>query len=144
MKNIKFKFFQKKGIFIIPFIFFVFLACIIRPIKIVTENFEKIIICWVWDRGEVDFTNSVTGGKVKIIFNMKNGFNNFKMITDEKTENYYTSGTYDINKFLIKEKKNEMFFCSIIGMRIKLGSYQFLLKNNCASVEVLWPPKVIF
>ncbi len=98
----------------------------------------------MWDKGEVNFTNSVTGGKVKIIFDFKKGFNDYKMITDEKTENYYTSGTYDINKFLQKEKENKMFFCSIVGMKLKFGKYNFILKNNCATVEVLWPPKILF
>ena len=138
------RFFLKKGIFIIPFIFFVFLAGALRPVKIVTDNYKKIIFCWMWDKGEIDFTNSVTGGKVRIVFNLKKGFDDYKMITDEKTENYYTSGTYDINSLLKNEKEKKMFFCSIVGMEIKIGSYRIKLKNDCAKLEVLWPPKVIF
>jgi len=136
--------FFKKGIFIIPFLFCLFLIVAARPIRITTDNFKKVFFCWMWDKGEVDFTNSVTGGKVRILFSLKNGFKNFKMLTDEKTENYYTSGTYDINKLLQKEKENQMFFCSIVGMKLKFGNYNLTLKNNCATVEVLWPPKIHF
>ncbi len=135
MKN---KNFFIKGI-LIPFIFLFLFFLVFRPVKLITDNGSKILLCWAWDKGLVEFTNSVTGGKVKIIFNLLWGFDDFKMLTDEKTEDYYTSGTYDINRFLKSEKRNKLFFCTIVGMKIQLGRYSFNLKNNCATLEVLWP-----
>ena len=137
------KFFSKKGI-LIPFLFFIFFLILFRPVKLVTDNYSKILYCWAWDKGLVHFTNSVTGGDVKIKFSLLWGFNNFKMITDEKTENYYTSGTYNINNLLSKEHEREMFFCSIVGMDIHIGKYNIKLKNNCATLEVLWPLRIKF
>lgn len=133
----------RKGI-LIPFLFFVLFLIIFRPVKLVTDENSKILFCWIWDKGIVEFTNSVTGGNVKIKFNLLWNFNNFKMVTDEKTEDYYTSGTYSINNFLAGEKRNKMFFCSIVGMKIKIGNYTIFLKNNCATLEVLWPPIIHF
>ena len=139
MKN----FLKKKGI-LIPFLFFVLFLLVFRPVKLTTDNDTKFLYCWAWDKGLVHFTNSVTGGDVKIKFSLLWGFRNFKMITDEKTEDYYTSGTYNINDLLKKEYKRKMFFCSIIGMTIKIGRYNIKLKNNCATMEMLWPPRKIF
>jgi hypothetical protein len=142
MKNIKYK----KGVVITLFfiIIFSFLFIYIRPVKITTDNYEKIIFLWAWSKGKVEFTNSVTGGKVKILFDLSDYFNHFYMDTDEKTENYYTSGTYDINNFLKKEKERELFYCSIVGIKVTLGTFSTEVKNNCITLEVLWPPEKIF
>ena len=126
-----------KGIFIL-FVFFLFLIFFFRPIKLVTDTYSKILFCWSWNKGNVEFINSVTGGKVNILFDLNNGFSHFKMKTDEKTENYYTSGTYNINEFLKKEKRNKLDFCSIKGMNIKIGLYTIKVKNSCATLEVIW------
>ena len=136
---------KKRVIFTLFFIFlFAFVFIYIRPVKITTDKKEKVLLLWAWDKGKVEFTNSVTGGKVKILFDLSDYFNHFYMDTDEKTENYYTSGTYSINKLLKKEKERELFYCSIVGIKITLGKYSTEVKNSCIQLEVLWPPKTIF
>ncbi len=129
-------------------LFFLFLIFFIsffgRIVKLTTDNNEKLLFLWSWDKGVVEFTNSVTGGNVKIHFDLTNRFNHFKMVTDEKTENYYTSGTYNINDLLKTEQENKLFYCSIVGIKFKLGHFKTLIKNSCLSLELLWPPKTIF
>ncbi len=121
-----------------------FLLFTVRILKITTDNKENLMFFWSWDKGVVEFTNSVTGGNVKIHFDLNKGFSHFNMETDEKTENYYTSGTYDINDFLKKENETSLFYCSIVGIRFQLGKYETKIKNSCLSLEILWPPKKIF
>ncbi len=137
---------KKKGVIITLFFIFLFsfLFIYVRPVKIITDKYEKVILLWAWTKGRVEFTNSVTGGKVKILFDLSDEFNHFRMDTDEKTENYYTSGTYDINNLLKKEKERELFYCSIVGIKVTLGSFSTEVKNSCITLEVLWPPKKIF
>ncbi len=129
---------------IIALFFIVIIALLIRPVKITTDNFSKTYILWAFEKGDAEFINSVTGAKVKISFTLKNVFQDFYMKTDEKTENYYTSGFYDINKLLKKEKKDELYYCSVKGIKLTLGSYKFNIKNNCLKVKVLWSPNKLF
>jgi hypothetical protein len=137
---------DKKRVAITLFFIFLFsfLFIYIRPVKITTDQFEKVVLLWAWDKGKVEFTNSVTGGKVKILFDVSDYFNHFQMDTDEKTENYYTSGTYDINNFLKREKKRKLFYCSVVGITISIGKFSTKVKNSCITLEVLWPPEKIF
>lgn len=129
--------FWTKGILVL-FVFFLFLIIFFRPVRLTTYSNSKILFCWAWDRGNIEFINSVTGGRVNITFNLKNGFSHFEMNTDEKTEDYYTSGIYNINDILKKENRQKLNFCSIKGMDIKIGAHNIRVKNSCASLEVLW------
>ncbi len=136
---------KKRVIITLFFIFLIsFIIIYIRPVKITTDKYEKVVLLWAWDKGKVEFTNSVTGGKVKILFDLSDDFNHFKMLTDEKTENYYTSGTYNINNLLKKEKEKRLLYCSIVGIKVSLGKFQTEVKNSCITLEVLWPPEKIF
>ncbi len=123
-----------KGILVLLPILFFF-------VKIVKINGKYIICSPLNSKGEADFINSVTSAPVKIFFKIKNGFTDFKMITDEKTENYYTSGLYSINGKLKKEEKRDLSFCSIKGINVKICGKIFIVKNNCLFMEVIWPPE---
>ena len=137
--------YKRRVVITLFFLFLIFfIAFFGRLVKLTTDNNEKLLFLWSWDKGVVEFTNSVTGGNVKIRFDLTNRFNHFNMETDEKTENYYTSGTYNINALLKNEQENELFYCSIVGIKFKLGHFKTLIKNSCLTLEILWPPKTIF
>ena len=124
--------------------FIVLLSLLLRPVQITTDNGSRIYILTVFNKGKAEFINSVTGAKVEIFFSLKNHFQDFYMKTDEKTENYYTSGLYNINNLLKNEKKDVLNYCSIKGITLTLGTHKFNIKNDCLEVKLLWSPSKIF
>ncbi len=124
--------------------FIVIISFFLRPVKVTTDKGSKVYLLTSLSKGKAEFINSVTGAKVEIFFSLKNSFQDFYMKTDEKTENYYTSGLYNINDFLKKEKKDELNYCSVKGITLTLGTHKFNIKNDCLKVKLLWSPSKIF
>jgi len=61
------------------------------------------------------------------------------MGTDIKTLNYYTSGSYDINNLLSKERKDKLSYCSMIGISLSIRDSKIEISNDCINMEVVWP-----
>jgi len=101
---------------------------------------DRLVWLWAWQHGDVRFTNSVTGGPVDIGFGLATGFDRFHMATDEKTENYYTSGTYRINDRLRPQRTRTQRYCTVVGMTVTLGSRRYRLADDCLEMDLLWPP----
>lgn len=127
-------------LFLISILLVVCFVVFSRPVVITTDRGKAYFLFWSWDRGKVEFINSVTGAKVVISFSLSRDFNHFHMKTNEATENYYTDGTYDINKRLKKERRTSLSFSSMKGMKLTLGSKVFNIKNESLKVELLWSP----
>jgi hypothetical protein len=131
----------KKRTLVLFLIFIPIILCFVifsRPVMITSDQGKAFFLFWSWDRGKVEFINSVTGGKVDISFSLSKDFNDFYMKTNEATENYYTDGTYNINERLKKERRTSLSFSSMKGMKLILGDKVFDIKNDSLKVELLW------
>jgi len=117
-----------------------FLALLARPVRLDGDHGSQMLWLWAWQRGDVTFTNSVTGGPVRISFDLRTGFDHFRMATDEKTENYYTSGTYRINARLSPQRTRSLDYCSVVGMDVTLASHHYPVLDSCLEIQLLWPP----
>lgn len=100
----------------------------------------RLVWLWAWQHGSVTFTNSVTGGPVDIRFGLASGFDRFRMRTDEKTEDYYTNGTYRINGRLRPQRTRTQRYCTVVGMAVTLGTHHYELADDCLEIDLLWPP----
>jgi hypothetical protein len=109
---------------------------------ITSDGGKDLFWLWGWDKGKVEFVNSVTGGKVDIYFSLTHEFDHFYMKTDEKTENYYTDGTYDINERLKSERRRTLSFSSMKGIKLTLADKVFNIKNGSLEVQLLWPTEI--
>ena len=121
----------------------VLLLALARPVRLHTDqgtSGDRVLWLWAWQSGDVAFTNSVTGGPVRIAFDLRTGFDRFRMRTDEKTENYYTSGTYRINARLRPQRTRSLDYCTVVGMDVRLGGYRTTLRDRCLEITLLWPP----
>ncbi|SFM43412.1 hypothetical protein [Thermodesulforhabdus norvegica] len=116
------------------------LACLPRIVEIDQDDRTGLILVWPWSSGFVEFVNSVTGGRVLISFKPVWKFSHFRAYTDDSTENYYTSGTYEWNGLLGTESESELRYCSIQGIRFKLGSFEQEVINGCLRARIVWPP----
>jgi hypothetical protein len=131
----------KKRTLVLFLISLLIVACFItfsRPVVITSDRGKAFYLFWSWDKGNIEFINSVTGAKVHISFSLSRDFNDFHMKTNEATENYYTDGTYDINEGLKKERRTTLSFSSMKGMKLTLGDKVFNIKNDSLKVELLW------
>ncbi len=118
----------------------VLILALARPVRLDGDHGSRTLWLWAWQTGSVAFTNSVTGGPVTIRFDLRTGFDHFHMQTDEKTENYYTSGTYRINARLAPQRTRSLDYCTVVGMDIALGPYRTSLRDSCLEIHLLWPP----
>jgi len=118
----------------------VLILVLARPVRLSGDAGDHVLWLWAWQSGEVAFTNSVTGGPVDIRFELRSGFDHFRMLTDEKTENYYTSGTYRINARLAPQRTRSLDYCTVVGMTVRLGSHHATLRDSCLEITLLWPP----
>lgn len=118
----------------------VLLLALARPVRLDTDHSSSTVWLWAWQQGSVAFTNSVTGGPVRITFDLRTGFDHFRMLTDEKTENYYTSGTYRINARLSPQRTRSLDYCSVVGMDVTLASHRYSVQDSCLEIRLLWPP----
>jgi hypothetical protein len=97
---------------------------------------------WSWNKGKIEFVNSVTGAKVDIYFSLTHDFNHFYMQTNAETEDYYTGGTYNINERLKNERRSALSFSSVKGIKLTLADKVFNIKNDSLKVELLWSPEL--
>jgi hypothetical protein len=125
-------------LFLILILLVIFFIKFSRPIMITSDKGEVFFLFWSWDKGKVEFVNSVTGAKVEIYFSLAHDFNDFYMKTNEETENYYTSGTYNINERLKNERRSVLAFSSVKGIKLTLADKVFNIKNDSLKVELLW------
>ncbi|MFN4070374.1 MAG: hypothetical protein ACK4HT_02250 [Thermus caldifontis] len=93
-----------------------------------------------WERGQVEFVNSVTGKPVLLEFHLPWAFQGFRAFTDPETEAYYTGGEYPWNQALAKERRKALAYCSEVGLALKLGDTWFRVERGCLRVHLLWPP----
>jgi hypothetical protein len=125
-------------LFLILILLVIFFIKFSRPIMITSDKGEAFFLFWSWDKGKIEFVNSVTGAKVEIYFSLAHDFNDFYMKTNEETENYYTSGTYNINERLKNERRSVLAFSSVKGIKLTLADKVFNIKNDSLKVELLW------
>lgn len=125
------------GLFIAALIF---LSAFIRPVKITTEAGSSTLTLWAWQKGRIDFINSVTGHPVAIHFAMPWHFSGFGAETDAGTEEYYTMGLYRWNDRLAKESTRNINYCSEVGVAITFGNKVIRTKGGCINATLLWPP----
>lgn len=111
-----------------------------RPVHVHGDQIDQRVWLWAWQHGSVAFTNSVTGAPVRIDFGFLTGIDQQRMLTDEKTENYYTSGTYDLNQRLRGRRTRKLAYCSVVGIDVTLASHRYALADSCLEIRLLWPP----
>ncbi|OQX27171.1 MAG: hypothetical protein BWK80_06670 [Desulfobacteraceae bacterium IS3] len=129
---------MRKRLFLI-FIAPVCLFPILRPAVITTDDHTGLLMLLRWQSGHIRFVNSVTEKPVMIHFRIRDKFRDFLFLTDETTENYYTSGFCDLNESLSAEATDTLRFCSVKGMSLRLGWHEFYLKDGgCLEVKLLW------
>jgi hypothetical protein len=112
----------------------------IRPVRIARDHGSEILWLWAWQKGRVEFINSVTRLPVDISFGMPWRFSGFSARTDPGTEEYYTAGGYSWNEQLSKERTVMLTYCSEVGINLTLGDKVFHEQGGCVSASLLWPP----
>jgi hypothetical protein len=128
-------------LFLITILIVVFFFKFARPIIVTSDRGKNFFLFWSWNKGKIEFVNSVTGGKVDIHFSLTHDFNNFYMETNAETENYYTDGTFNINERLKDERRRSLSFSSVKGMKLTLANKVFNIKDDSLKVELLWSPE---
>lgn len=117
----------------------IFFIAFIRPIKVTTEGDSSTLMLWAWQKGQIDFVNSVTGHPVTIRFAVPWRFSGFSAETEPGTEEYYTMGLYRWNDRLAKERTRNIRYCSEVGVTLTLGKRIIRTKGGCISATLLWP-----
>ena len=115
------------------------LAGLVRPVRVVGDGDPHTIWLWAWQKGRIDFINSVTHLPVAISFGIPWRFSGFSARTDPGTEEYYTAGFYSWNEQLAKERPRLLRYCSEVGLNVTLGSHVFHERGGCISLSLLWP-----
>jgi hypothetical protein len=110
----------------------------IQPAVVIQNESKTIAIFWRYQDGSLRFINSVTGKPVLIRFRIQKAFSDFRMETDELTEQYYTAGTYTINGPLHRESTKELHCCSMKGMILSIGDRTWLIDDGCLEVRLIW------
>lgn len=114
------------------------LMLVVKPAAVRLDSGTRLLMLLRWQTGEIHFVNSVTGKPVSIFFKVGGLFRQFRVVTDETTEDYYTCGTYSMNDAVSEESTRTLNFCSVKGIRLTLGFYRFYLKDGCLEVKLLW------
>ncbi len=114
------------------------LVLLVKPAIVQTDDHSRLLVLLRWQSGDIRFVNSVTGGPVRIHFRVGTVFRHFEVTTDETTEAYYTNGLYSMNDVDSKEAVDTLRFCSIKGIHLTLGFYDFEIKEGCLEVRLLW------
>lgn len=117
-------------------------ALLLRPVAVRGDGVDETVWLWAWQGGSASFTNSVTHEPVRIDFGLLAGFDRFSMTTDEKTELYYTSGGYAMDRRLAGQRTGTLQYCSMVGISVRLGRHRFQVTDGCLEMEVLWPPRL--
>jgi hypothetical protein len=116
-------------------------ACLLglfKPAVIRTDDDTRLAVLFRWQSGQIQFVNSVTGRPVAIGFHIGRRFQAFSVLTDETTEAYYTNGLYDMNATVAKESTDQLSFCSMRGISLRIGFYTFSVKDGCLEVTLVW------
>jgi hypothetical protein len=114
------------------------LLLILKPAVVKTDDHAGLLMLFRGQSGVIRFVNSVTGGPVTIHFRIGGRFQDFSVVTDETTEAYYTSGLFSLNEAVSKESTEALRFCSMKGISLRLGFYDFYLKGGCLEAKLLW------
>lgn len=114
-------------------------AGLARPVRVTGDGFPRTIWLWAWQKGRVDFINSVTHHPVAITFGIPWRFSGFSARTDPGTEEYYTAGGYAWNDQLKKEHPRQLSYCSEVGLTVTLGGKVFRAKDGCVTLSQIWP-----
>jgi hypothetical protein len=114
------------------------LLSILKPALIKTDNHAGLLVLFRGQSGTIRFVNSVTEKPVAIHFRIGSRFQDFSVATDETTEAYYTNGLFSLNEAVSKESTKALQFCSMKGISLSLGFYDFYLKDDCLEVKLLW------
>jgi hypothetical protein len=116
------------------------LLSLVRVVEVKDGAKRHLLLLTPWDRGVVEFTNSVTGRPVRMEFRLGRAFQDFVAYTDPETEAYYTEGTYAWNQRLRREARRRLSYCSEVGLFLQLGTRWFGAQGGCLEVLLLWPP----
>jgi hypothetical protein len=127
-----------KRALIIGGLLLVCLLLILKPALIKTDNHAGLLVFFRGQSGTIRFVNSVTERPVAIRFRIGGLFQDFSVATDETTEAYYTNGLFSLNEAVSKESTDALQFCSMKGISLSLGFYDFDLKDGCLEVKLLW------
>jgi hypothetical protein len=114
------------------------LGAVLKPAVVKTEDHTGLLVLLRWQSGQIRFINSVTMRPVAIHFRIGGLFRDFAVTTDETTEDYYTNGLYSMNDVLAKDSTDTLRFCSVKGIRLRLGFYDLDVKDGCLEVRLLW------
>jgi hypothetical protein len=128
---------KRRG-FIIGTVVLVGLLSTVKPAVIQLDQHTRLLMLWRWQSGAIRFVNSVTDRPIRIDFRIGGEFEGFSVTTDELTEEYYTAGVYSMNDELSHEATDTLRFCSMKGLTVRLGFYEFDLKDQCLEVKLLW------
>ncbi len=130
----------KKTIILIALFFLsIVFVLAIRIVNVATNSKNKVHFLFFFQEIEVSFINSVTNRPVKIVFKPLWRFSQFKATTDSETASYYTFGAYDWNTVLARENQARLTYCSISGIRVKVGGSSYDTNGSCITVETIWP-----
>jgi hypothetical protein len=129
---------MRKPALVIGGFLFVCLLLILKPALIKTDNHAGLLVLFRGQSGAIQFVNSVTERPVIIHFRIGGKFKDFSFSTDETTEAYYTNGLFPLNEAVSKESTDALRFCSMKGISLSLGFYDFHLKDSCLEVKLLW------
>lgn len=132
--------FVKIAAALLLFILIIFVSAFIRPVNISTERGSSTLLLWAWQKGQVDFINSITGHPVVIRFAMPWRFSGFSAETDAGTEEYYTMGLYRWNDRLASEHTRAIHYCSEVGVTLALENHVIRTQGGCIDAALLWPP----
>ena len=116
-----------------------FLLAFIRPVRIERDHDSGTLWLWAWQKGRIEFINSVTNRPVAINFKMLWRFSDFSAQTDPGTEEYYTAGVFSWGKQLAREQTRELQYCSEVGITLTLGGKVFHEQGGCIRAVLLWP-----
>jgi hypothetical protein len=129
---------MSKTALIIGGLLLICLLSVLKPALIKTDNHAGLLVLFRGQSGTIRFVNSVTERPVAIHFRIGGRFQDFSVATDETTEAYYTNGLFSLNEAVSKESTDALQFCSIKGISLSLGFYDFYLKDGCLEVKLLW------
>jgi hypothetical protein len=114
------------------------LLLILKPAVFRTDDHAGLLVLFRGQSGVIRFVNSVTERPVAIHLRIGGRFQDFSVATDETTEAYYTNGLFSLNEAVSKESTDALQFCSMKGISLSLGFYDFDLKDGCLEVKLLW------
>jgi hypothetical protein len=111
----------------------------VRPVRIDGDHDSGTLWLWAWQKGRIEFINSVTKRPVTISFKIPWRFSGFSVRTDPGTEDYYTAGGYSWGEQLARERTGNLQYCSEVGITLTLGGKVFHEQGGCIRAVLLWP-----